>query len=82
HENEGIIEFPVFYSSAEEANYLFVIEKISEDLFMYEHSLYMLDDYYDFPLFSQPIQTYMNIEGGLGFIGTSVIIPVYYYHQQ
>jgi hypothetical protein len=42
----------------------------------------MLDDYYDFPLFSQPVQTYMNIEGGLGFIGTSVIIPVYYYHQQ
>ena len=82
-ENEGIIDFPI-RNSIEQRNrtLLFVIEKISEDLFMYEHSLYMLDDYYDFPLFSQPVQTYMNIEGGLGFIGTSVIIPVYYYHQQ
>ncbi len=79
-ENEGIIDFPI-RNSIEQRNrtLLFVIEKISEDLFMYEHSLYMLDDYYDFPLFSQPVQTYMNIEGGLGFIGTSVIIPVYYY---
>jgi len=81
-ENEGIIDFPVNnWYGQERGSFLFIIEKVSEDLFMYAHSLSRLYEYDDIPFFSQPVQTYMNIEGGLGFIGTTAIMPEYYYPE-
>ncbi len=83
-ENEGIIEFPVAnsYDANQQRHYLFVIEQVSKDLFLYEHSLSLLFDNSTPTLFSQPVQTYMNIEGGLGIIGTSIVLPNYYYPAQ
>jgi hypothetical protein len=79
--NQGFIEFPISQYSFKSSNQKLILklQKISKDFFIYHQSLSLLREGMDIPLFYQPVQTFMNIEGGLGIIGTSIVMPDYFY---
>ncbi|MDY0280398.1 MAG: DUF4249 domain-containing protein [Salinivirgaceae bacterium] len=72
---EAIIEIPLesyfFESSSHLTRIDFYIEQLSTDYFLYEKSRYLFDNGDDFALFSQPVQIFNNIEGGVGILGTA-----------
>ncbi len=83
-EGDGFIEFPIDQSSPwlYGNRLVFKVEKISKDFFLYQHTLSLLQSGDDFALFYQPVQTFMNIEGGLGIIGTSMVLPDYLFSEK
>ncbi|HON19260.1 MAG TPA: DUF4249 family protein [Salinivirgaceae bacterium] len=70
--NTSIIDFALeSYNDHDFNGNLFIdVEKISQDMFYYYQSLTALQNNNDFSFFTQPVQVFSNIEGGVGIVGT------------
>ena len=70
----AIVEIPIDSYYFESTNYIRLdlnIEQLSSDYYYYEKSRFLFDNGDDFALFSQPVQIFNNIEGGIGILGTA-----------
>ncbi len=76
--NTSIIELTIeHYDSSQNylANMFLLVEKLSEDFFLYEQSLSALWNSNNFSLFSQSIQVFNNVDNGMGIVGTCLSYP-------
>lgn len=79
--NQGYVEVAVDFGVPSHHKAIFNIEKISADLFLYYHSINTAEEGDDLMFFSQPVQIFSNIEGGVGIVGVSKVLPTYTFPQ-